>query len=243
MTLSKIYPKSGPFEGGVLVYPFTFEVGSADEVVVYEGNEVSNNVQSILIHEDGIGGEITLKEISDKRVTIVRKSDFSQEIDFQNNTAFLPEVFEQGLDHTVKLAQELKVGVDRAVKVPLDSDETPEEMAQSLLNAVDDAKRYAAASADSANSAATSAESVGTKAQEAQEAARVASEGANYVAQEIENLEATFAESAGKYMVQIDMKAENALANINNAEKQALKLMDEKLGTLSADLDGVLEEL
>ena len=41
----------------------------------------------------------------------------------------------------------------------------------------------------------------------------------------------------------IDTAKKEAIKEIENAEEQALKLMDEKLGTLSADLDGVLEEL
>lgn len=151
MTLAKTLPVSDPYENNTLSYPFYFNVGGADEVIVWVGNTRVYEGFTIDLGENG--GEVTFNSIPEDKVTITANVDFSQEVDLVNNSAFLPEVIEDGLDKLTRMAQINKAELQRAVKVPYGSEDTPEEYAEKLINSVEDAARFASLASESAASA------------------------------------------------------------------------------------------
>lgn len=160
MTLAKTLPVSGPYENNTLSYPFYFNVGGADEVIVWVGN--TRVYEGFTIDLGESGGEVTFNSIPEDKVTITANVDFSQEVDLVNNSAFLPEVIEDGLDKLTRMAQINKAELQRAVKVPYGSEDTPEEYAEKLIT------QTQTTAINAVNSAKTSAISaVGTKQGEA----------------------------------------------------------------------------
>ena len=95
-----------------------------------------------------------------KRLTIFRATPQTQIVDLIYGGAFAPEVLEEdGLDREVMMIQELQEGLDRAVKVGIDSDETPEELLENIFTARDEAEDAATSAKASANAAAESSRS------------------------------------------------------------------------------------
>ena len=70
------------------------------------------------------------------KLTICRQTPRTQIVDLINTGAFEPELLEKdGFDRAVMMIQELQEGLDRAVKVPLSSDQNPEALAEELFQA------------------------------------------------------------------------------------------------------------
>ena len=93
-----------------------------------------------------------------KRLTIFRATPQTQIVDLIYGGAFAPEVLEEdGLDREVMMIQELQEGLDRAVKVGIDADETPEELLENIFTARNTAVDSATSAQASANAAAESA--------------------------------------------------------------------------------------
>lgn len=91
------------------------------------------------------------------KLALSRDMPFTQEDDYITGTRFDPGVIETALDKATAERQQLLEQLQRAVILPPTSDETPEDMAQELLRARDEAVQSAGAAQSSAQTAATSA--------------------------------------------------------------------------------------
>lgn len=84
------------------------------------------------------------------RLTVYRSTPLTQIVDLIYGGAFNPDVLEKDVfDRIVMMIQELKEGLDRAVKVPLSSDVNTDD----LINSIYDEVRKAEAAAQSAEEA------------------------------------------------------------------------------------------
>jgi uncharacterized FlaG/YvyC family protein len=154
MTVRSSYAKAGPFlPEGQTSFPFRFRVFAPEDVRVYLGTQPLDALAGYTVNMSADGGEVIFDTPPDKVVTMLREMDFEQDVDLQNNTAFLAEVLEGALDKLTLICQQLKVDTDRAVKLRIDSTRTPEEYAQEIFDAADRSEAAAAASANSAAAA------------------------------------------------------------------------------------------
>jgi hypothetical protein len=80
-----------------------------------------------------------------KKLTVFRKLPLVQPTDLENGDTFFAETIEYTFDWLEMQIQELKEELDRALKVPLSSDRTPEEVMAEILRALEivrQAKEY-----------------------------------------------------------------------------------------------------
>lgn len=183
MTISSISNKvqfngsgsTGPF-------PFSFKVFSAGDLTVVKTD--SAGVETTLALTTGYtvtlngdqnnnpGGSVTTTEAvaSGYKLTLVREVDFTQETDITNGGGFYPEVVENALDRLTMLVQQVEEKANRAVKIPVSSNETPanpEDIVGYAISAEADAG-IAAASAASATASASAAAASALSAQVAE---------------------------------------------------------------------------
>ncbi|AOR77233.1 hypothetical protein [Novosphingobium resinovorum] len=120
---------SGPYlaNGVTVVFPFTFQAPSAAEVGVLVRNGIGVEVDP---------GSYTVQQAQDKRgnvvfdvapadgltVTPILEPSFTQDLQFQNGSAWLAEPVNEGYDRAAQRDQALKRDVDRAMKAPIGSD-------------------------------------------------------------------------------------------------------------------------
>lgn len=95
---------------------------------------------------------------SDYKLTLVRQVPITQETDLTNSGGFHSEVLEESYDKLTMITQQLAEAVDRAVKVPIASGATVEELTNQILTA--------GSAATSAASAATSAAAIAESAKD-----------------------------------------------------------------------------
>lgn len=191
MTIRSNVAKAGPYiaNGMTAVYPFTFKALDPSHVrVEHDGPIFSYEVR--LLEE---GGEVVFSAPVPEgtRITILRDVPVSQETDFQNNTAFYPEVIETALDKIVMICQQYKEELARCVKIAATSGQKPEDIIAMILGAKDIALTAAEGAANANASASAAALTVQTiwaeitgndaSAQEALEALKQAFEAAGSV--------------------------------------------------------------
>lgn len=123
MTVSAINATSGPFVGNgvTTAFPFTFDVGSADEVsVVADGSVVSSALYTVTLNAGGNGGTVTYAAApTATAIYITSDPDFSQDVSFENAGAFLPETHDLVADQSARRDIYLKARQARAALVPL----------------------------------------------------------------------------------------------------------------------------
>jgi hypothetical protein len=110
-------------------FDFTFEVKAEGELLVTEVL-IATGAETVLelgtdytvsIDPDETGS-ITLVAgalASTKKIVLDRDLDFDQEIEYEENDPFPAKTHEAGLDKGVRLAQQLKRGLDRTVQQPI----------------------------------------------------------------------------------------------------------------------------
>lgn len=108
------------------------------------------------------------------KLALTRDMPFTQEDNYITGTRFDPEVIETALDKATAERQQLLEQLQRAVILPPTSDETPEDMAQELLRARDEAVQSAGAARNSEQAAAGSASDAAASEQAAAESVRQA---------------------------------------------------------------------
>ena len=144
MTLSSDKAKIKHFTNmAVSIYTFDFKVFKADEISVTlaDKGESGRNVILILgvdytVSGLGLdsGGRVTLtdsgkaKAGNNKYLVIMRSMPFVQETDYRPHDLFPAETHERCLDIAVMERQELREALSRAIKVPIGSSETPEDL-------------------------------------------------------------------------------------------------------------------
>lgn len=155
--------------GSTTSFPFGFKVWkSADlEVSITDASGVVSVVTNWGVALNPSGGGTVAYPTSGPplptghKITIARSMDFLQDVDLVSGTRWDPEVVETALDRATAERQQLKERLDRAVAVPISSSTTPEQFADELFTARDDAAASASAAAASATTAQVAANSVG----------------------------------------------------------------------------------
>jgi len=122
-------------------FEFNFRVWDESQIKVYQANEdevwsetdITDQCE-VTINEDNTG---TVKFSSAPKagvaIAIVREMPFIQEDEYINGTRFNPEEIEDRFDQDCAERQELLDGLDRAIKVPNTSTQTPEEVYETLI--------------------------------------------------------------------------------------------------------------
>lgn len=155
--------------GSTTSFPFGFKVWKAAdlEVSITDASGAVSIVTnwSVVLNPSG-GGTVTYPLTGSPlptghKITIARSMDFLQDVDLVSGTRWDPEVVETALDRATAERQQLKERLDRAVAVPISSSTTPEQFADDLFTARDDAVASASAAAASAATAQVAANSVG----------------------------------------------------------------------------------
>jgi len=122
-------------------FAFNFRVWDKSQIKVYQANEdeawsetdITDQCE-VEIDDDNTG---TVKFTSAPKagitIAIVREMPFIQEDEYINGTRFNPEEIEDRFDQDCAERQELLDGLDRAIKVPNTSTQTPEEIYEILI--------------------------------------------------------------------------------------------------------------
>ena len=146
--------------GAATAFPFAFKVWSTDQLSVSitspEGRTTAAQGWTASLGESG--GTLTYLHngapLPDGwRLAIVRDMPFAQGIDLVSASRFDPQVIEDGLDQATAELQQLNEKITRAVIMPATSEQSPEEMVQSIYTSRD----AAAASASEASAQALAA--------------------------------------------------------------------------------------
>lgn len=126
MAVSTTNGFSGPFltNGVTTVFPFTFTAPSTNEVDVVlraaDGSENSANGYSVSLTDGGGGAvEFGSAPASGQSLFIILDPQFTQDIEFENGSAWVAEPVNEGYDRSATRDQALKRDVQRAFKVPL----------------------------------------------------------------------------------------------------------------------------
>lgn len=117
---------SGPYSanGVTTVFPFTFKAPTTAEVVAVVRNAIGEDVvpgpYSVSIN-GGNGGSVTFVDPPAVGLSIipVLAPAFTQDLQFENGSAWLAEPVNEGYDRSALRDQALKRDVDRALKVPM----------------------------------------------------------------------------------------------------------------------------
>jgi hypothetical protein len=128
---------AGPYltNGSQTVFPFDFKVLDRDDIRVVRTelsggeayNLVFNTEYTVSLNTDqdnNPGGTITTTTTlpSGHRLTLTSDAEIEQPVVFTNTGGFYPSVLNDSLDRLTIIAQQLRVDVDRAFKVPLGSE-------------------------------------------------------------------------------------------------------------------------
>lgn len=142
--------------GATTVFPFTFKVWDADQLLVTvkppEGESIPATGWTATLTDTG--GSVTYQKDgaplpSGWKLAIARNMPFIQECDFITGTRFDPEVIENALDVAAAERQQLLELANRSVKVDVTEDIEGDVMLSDLLGAISEAQEAAAsASAD-----------------------------------------------------------------------------------------------
>lgn len=156
--------RSGPYvcDGTIREFDFDFPVIDPSHVAVYKDGERLESSAYGLETWPG-GGRISLNAIpaNGSRVAIIRDVPLLQDVDLQNNTAFLPEVIESALDRLTMICQQLRETFSRTLTVPPTEDMDQNQLYNQFADLIGTAQTWsdqAAEHADAAAEAATSAQ-------------------------------------------------------------------------------------
>lgn len=178
-------PGRALFEGNGTAtdFPFSFKVWGTEQLsVILTGPDgISQPASGWTARLNDDGGSVTYFHEGAPlppgwKLAITRNMPFEQQIDLVSGTRFDAEVIETGLDRATAERQQLLEQLQRAVILPPTSDETPEDMAQELLQARDEAAQNAGAAKNSQQAAAASASQAAASAQTAATAAEAATQ-------------------------------------------------------------------
>ncbi len=167
MTVSSENRKAGPFSGNDIAatFPFEFRVFSASDILVVrrgidgaETNLVLDESYSVTLNEDQNatpGGDVVFvaPPATGETIVITSRIPRTQEAEILNGGGFYPSVVTDALDRVVVAQQELQEELSRAVKVPITSSETADDVLEQVYSAKTSAAVSAAAAANSARQA------------------------------------------------------------------------------------------
>lgn len=178
MTISSEVRKAGPYVGNDVStsFSFAFKVFSSGDVIVVLTNP--SEEESILVEGDDY--TVTLNDNQDTSpggsiekssaladgylLTVTSGMENLQPVEITNLGGFYPSVLNSALDRMTILIQQVSEQVDRAVKTPISSGLTPDELLASIVESDSEAAESAAAAAISANNASGFADDAETSA-------------------------------------------------------------------------------
>lgn len=190
MTISSEVRIAGPYPGNgtATTFPFSFKIFQAADLLVVLtvdgaeqrlsiGADYTVNLNSA--QEVSPGGEVVLNTVllADQLLTLTSDLQNLQPTQITNQGAFYPDVINQALDRVTILVQQVVEKVSRAVKVPISSSTSPDDLISSLNQSAADA---IAAAADAQQTSAEISIKV-EAAQSAQAGAEAAQAGAEAV--------------------------------------------------------------
>lgn len=171
MAISSEVRSAGPFvgDGTQTVFEFEFKVFDSTQIEVRTSDDggksetaLDSDAYSCVLNEDQDtmpGGSVTLTTplAEGVRLSILSDVPYTQPMVLTNRGGFYPEILNDSSDRSVILAQQNREILDRAMKVPSTSAQTPEEVVEELMSAQADAREQAEiaqAAADEAKAAA-----------------------------------------------------------------------------------------
>jgi hypothetical protein len=174
--------RAGPYQanGTQTAFPFAFRVLMPEhmrvviadtaglETVVTSGYTVTFN--SDQTQTPGGTVKFDIAPQVDSRIVLTSDAPYEQVTDFQNLGGFYAEDHTKTHDRTAIQIQQLAEQADRAIKMPITGDETPEDFAQALLESGDKAITAAAQAEAAAKDAVQAAGEAKDAADFAQEA-------------------------------------------------------------------------
>ncbi|HJG35839.1 hypothetical protein [Desulfovibrio piger] len=220
--------------GATTEFPFSFKVWDEDQILVSvtdaQGYVQETGEYSVTLSAGG--GTVSYLHAgaplpSGWKLAITRDMPFTQEDDYITGTRFDPEVIETGLDRATAERQQLREQLQRAVILPPTSDETPEDMAQELLRARDEAVKSAGAARNSEQAAADSASDAAASAQ----AAATSAEGADQSRAEA----AASAAAASQSATAARQNAEAAAGSEDRAAQSAASILELQVEVVTLD--------
>lgn len=127
MAVSSVDTLSGPYttNGVTTTFPFTFKAMAEGEVRVFRiastgiETEISSGSYDVTLGEDGGSVVFTVAPAAGDPLYIGTDPDFTQQITFENQGAFLPEVMNEAFDRAAIRDLAIKRDLDRAIRVPL----------------------------------------------------------------------------------------------------------------------------
>lgn len=136
MTVSSTTRKAGPFAGNdaTTEFPFAFKVFADTDVLVVmtdsagvEAEQVLDTDYTLALNADqdaNPGGTITMivAPATGEKLTATSQVPNLQGTDITNAGGFYPQVIEDALDRNLILIQQLQLGLDRSMVMPLSSD-------------------------------------------------------------------------------------------------------------------------
>lgn len=168
--------------GAAVTFPFSFRVWDAAELLVQVtgADGIARDVTahcSIVLSDDG--GTVTYAPggvplSAGHTLVILRNMSFLQDVKLITGTRFDPAVIEEALDRATAERQQLLEKVSRAVVVPADSADPPEELADQIFEARDRAEAAAGKAAASETEAGNQADRAKAEADRAEKAAQTA---------------------------------------------------------------------
>ena len=234
MAISNEIRRAGPYagDGSQTVFTFGFKVFESDDIAVYESDEdgkdalIDSALYSVSLNKDqdnSPGGTVTLSEplAMGVNLSIISEMDYTQPMVLTNRGGFYPETLNNSADRSTIQIQQLKEKLDRALTVPVTSEETPEDMTNRLLRAQNDAQ----ASANAAKASADAAEAAKDDAAEILEQVKDASDNADKilpyaddlstVADNIDSVKATGGSITNVNIVAGDLESETQSADLD----------------------------
>lgn len=127
MAVSSVDTLTGPYttNGVTTAFPFTFKAMAEGEVRVFRvassGVEttIDPGAYDVALGEDGGSVVFTVAPAAGDPLYIGTDPDFTQQITFENQGAFLPEVMNEAFDRAATRDIALKAAVDRSIRFPL----------------------------------------------------------------------------------------------------------------------------
>jgi hypothetical protein len=135
-------------DGIVREWPFTFRAWEGQVAVIVtnpQGRETDVTEQAHIAVRQNEPGGVALYPASPEtpalatgwKLTVTRNMNFLQHTDLVTGSRYQSEVIEDRFDRLTAQDQELFEGLDRAVKVGIGCDKTPEEFVESIFKAAD----------------------------------------------------------------------------------------------------------
>lgn len=255
MSIASTNRVAGPYSGNgaTTQFPFSFKVFTSDDVrVVQTDTNAAESDLALGTHysvslnanqNTNPGGTVTVitAPATGYKITITSKVQNLQPVVITNQGGFYPRVLNDALDRATILIQQTAEQVGRAIKVPISSGVSPDQLVADLYAAEAAATASAAAAATSAAAAATSASgaagsatAAGTSASNAATSATAASGSATTATTKASEA-ATSATNAAASATSASNSATAAAASASSAAASYDSFDDRYLGAKTSD--------